>query len=289
MSIVAVRQDRIPPPPRLSPQAGHGSDLPATCGAIDAAGGSRPAGRSVDPRATAAALTPLAIYRLVEWLVLSRFSGQPREVARHILPASAMWAVSALCWSIVAPLPRGRGGAHWPAERRAVAVAAGLLLGAVAALANLLTMLASGEPHSGEMLSIGTAAVVVHVALLAPIAEETAFRGLVHRHLRSALSAWPASAASSLIFAAMHSTLWQALWAGVLGMVLAFAYEQTRSLWAPILIHALFNAIPVGVAVVRAAPHDISPIWLVLALVAVVFSLAARSAARPASDRRPPS
>lgn len=90
----------------------------------------------------------------------------------------------------------------------------------------------------------------------------------------------------------MHMALDKALWAFLLGLIVAVAYELSRSLLTPIVIHGLFNAVPVGVAVLRARPDDTGPIWLVLAVVAGIFSLSARSAHRrqrdnPAGARRP--
>jgi len=55
-------------------------------------------------------------------------------------------------------------------------------------------------------------------------------------------------------------------------------YEQTRSIISPILIHGLFNTVPIGVAVVRSRPGDTGPIWLVLCAVALIYTFAARSA-----------
>jgi membrane protease YdiL (CAAX protease family) len=50
-----------------------------------------------------------------------------------------------------------------------------------------------------------------------------------------------AGVCSALIFAAAHGSLAALLPLFVFGCVLAFLYEKTGSLWAPIAVHALFN------------------------------------------------
>jgi membrane protease YdiL (CAAX protease family) len=195
-----------------------------------------------------------------------------------------MAAAALLLWRLVPPLPGER-----PARvrgHRALSIAAGLMLGTLAALANLLSVLAGGDAPratTGEGLEPGVVALVVHVALLAPVAEELAFRGLIYRQIRGLMTPLPATVLSALLFSIMHANLHQAVWALVLGLVAAFAYEQTKSLITPTLIHGLFNAVPIGVAVVRCRPDDVGPLWLVLCAVALIFTVAARGASRSAA------
>ena len=193
----------------------------------------------------------------------------------------AMLVASLFLWRLVPPLP-GDGPGKGAAGYRGLCIAAGMLLGAGAAAANLLSMLASQAPRTAAsgMLDPGTTALVAHVMILAPVAEEVAFRGIIYRHLRQFMAPLTGMIASALVFALMHGNLSQSIWAMVLGVVAAFAYEQTRSLVTPILIHTLFNSVPVGVAVARSNPGDVGPIWLVLFAVAIIFTFAARSASQ---------
>jgi membrane protease YdiL (CAAX protease family) len=78
--------------------------------------------------------------------------------------------------------------------------------------------------------------------LVAPIAEEVFFRGLLQTTLSSAIrSRWAAVAITSLAFAAVHALPhhWPALI--VLSVLMGAAYERTGSLITPITIHMLFN------------------------------------------------
>lgn len=96
--------------------------------------------------------------------------------------------------------------------------------------------------------------VVVVATVCAPLLEEMLFRGLFQTMLRSYLAsstlrafspAWQAIAISSIIFATAHQNFahWPALL--LLGACLGYAYEKSGSLFRPIFIHALFNAITI--------------------------------------------
>jgi len=81
--------------------------------------------------------------------------------------------------------------------------------------------------------------------VLAPLAEEVFFRGVVQSMLRRYLrSPWAAILASSVIFALVHAPLWQTvLPLFVFAIALGYNYERTGRLWASILMHALFNLV----------------------------------------------
>lgn len=226
------------------------------------------------------ALTPLVSYRLLEYLVSSWTSRPWAQVAQHTLPPLGMLGLGIALWRRVPPLPGTR--ARRPLGSVGLSVAVGMLLGGLVGLVNLLLMLAVRNKGGAGVASLdpGAAALVAHIVLLAPVAEEVAFRGLIYRIFRQSMVPLTATLISAVIFGMMHVQPDKAVWAFLLGLVAATAYEQTRSLLTPILVHALFNAVPVGVAVLRAKPDDTGPIWLVLALAAVAFSISARSARR---------
>jgi uncharacterized protein len=102
--------------------------------------------------------------------------------------------------------------------------------------------------------------LILAVVLVAPVAEELFFRGVV-------LNAWlreygvrAGVFGSAALFAVIHADIssWNALIGSVanvvpifgLGIVLALVYRQTQSLVAPMALHAGFNAISLTVALV---------------------------------------
>ena len=100
--------------------------------------------------------------------------------------------------------------------------------------------------------------VVVVAVAVAPVFEEVLFRGLFQTMVRSILirhnmatstrpdrSAWLAILAGAALFAMVHADVahWPAL--AVLGVCLGYAYEKSGSLFRPIFIHVMFNAVTI--------------------------------------------
>lgn len=86
------------------------------------------------------------------------------------------------------------------------------------------------------LIAMGLAAVIV-----APLAEELLFRGLVLRQIRQRVGAFPALLLSSVLFAAMHGDPAQMLTYSVLGAGFGLGYLWSGSLWTPVIMHALWN------------------------------------------------
>lgn len=93
---------------------------------------------------------------------------------------------------------------------------------------------------------IGSFAVV---ALLGPLAEEVFFRGFVLPGLRMRLGVPGALVTSSLIFALFHVDPRVMVPIFGIGILLAWLYHKTGSLWSCFVAHASFNALSLSVAV----------------------------------------
>lgn len=90
------------------------------------------------------------------------------------------------------------------------------------------------------------ASAFVGVGLLAPIGEEAFFRGVVYSLLRKRLDARWSIVVSSLAFAAAHADSPPVILTSlIIGLGLAWVYEQTHSLWPGIFIHMLNNSVVV--------------------------------------------
>lgn len=96
----------------------------------------------------------------------------------------------------------------------------------------------------GSVISVIVAGLLIVV--LAPIAEELFFRGFVFAGLRRAMPIWPAIVLSAVIFGSLHlvgGDIGVGIQIAVLGGILAYLYERTGSLWAPIAAHMINNSI----------------------------------------------
>ena len=82
----------------------------------------------------------------------------------------------------------------------------------------------------------------VAVVLVAPVAEETFFRGFVFGGLRSRYDWHLAAAISAALFAAAHLEITFFIPAFILGYLFAYLYQRSGSIWPGMILHALVNA-----------------------------------------------
>jgi len=82
--------------------------------------------------------------------------------------------------------------------------------------------------------------------LIAPLVEETLFRVLLMPALRKRMRPAFAIAATAAVFAMFHPGPAFAIPIFLLGSVLGYVYDRTRSLAAPVALHMTYNALTVG-------------------------------------------
>lgn len=93
-------------------------------------------------------------------------------------------------------------------------------------------------------IAIDPFAMILMVAVLAPIFEEFLFRGIILKGmLNNKMNPYLSIVISAFIFGAIHFYPWQFLGAFLLGSVLGLVYYKTKSLLLPILMHAFNNFI----------------------------------------------
>lgn len=80
-------------------------------------------------------------------------------------------------------------------------------------------------------------------AVAAPIGEEVFFRGFVYNAFKRRLSVRAAIVLSGLAFALIHASPLGLIVIFPMGMLLAYVYERTGSLWVTITMHALNNGL----------------------------------------------
>jgi len=92
------------------------------------------------------------------------------------------------------------------------------------------------------------------VVFMAPIAEELLFRGVVYNSIKQIGYQRTAIAVSAILFAIVHSSWALMLPFIVLALTLVWLYEKTGSLFAPMVLHASFNAI--NFAMIKLVPPE---------------------------------
>jgi membrane protease YdiL (CAAX protease family) len=140
-----------------------------------------------------------------------------------------------------------------PSRRDLVfAAQAAIPLWLLSILVNLLNIAAFGPSPQALVVTFsgheGAAAIAIDIAagaVVAPLAEETLYRGILFAGLAQRLPFIAAAGISGAMFAVVHG-LGVALPIFVLAVGLAWVYARTRTLWGPILTHGLVNAISLG-------------------------------------------
>ncbi|CAM6081935.1 unnamed protein product [Calypogeia fissa] len=130
-----------------------------------------------------------------------------------------------------------------------------LCSGAAVVAASYITVSINGQPPPRDetdalvqlMPIIGasplsTLSLISVTGVLAPILEETIFRGFLMTSLTKWLPTPVAVLISAFAFAGAHLTPGEFPQLAALGVILGFSYAQTRNLLTPMLIHSIWNS-----------------------------------------------
>ena len=101
---------------------------------------------------------------------------------------------------------------------------------------------------------VGFALAVLMVVLVGPTVEELVFRGALQEGLAARFGVRSAIVVQAALFAAFHRSWWLLVPTFILGLVLGWLAERQNSLWPPMALHALYNAITVVAAFLVAVP-----------------------------------
>jgi len=108
----------------------------------------------------------------------------------------------------------------------------------------LLPNIFASYDNVSEILSLKNGspfAVLLLVVVVGPIAEELLFRGVIYGGLRTCFPVDVSALVSALIFGIYHKNIVQGLYAAAFGIILAYIFEKTQSIWGSTLMHMAFN------------------------------------------------
>ncbi|MGE4271688.1 MAG: lysostaphin resistance A-like protein [Desulfitobacterium sp.] len=91
---------------------------------------------------------------------------------------------------------------------------------------------------------------LILAGMLAPILEETMFRGIIYKSLNSYMGKWTAAAISAAIFSGLHLQSYGFIPRFVLGMVLASLVMKYNSIKPAVALHALNNIVALLLVVI---------------------------------------
>lgn len=125
-------------------------------------------------------------------------------------------------------------------------IAYGLAVMAIERLTNAdlgLLKEGNGIPDSSANTSLVWFVLGVSVMAVAPLSEELFFRGFLFRAVQGRAGLAVGLSVSALVFAGFHLNLGVVLPFFAIGLIFAWAYHASGSLWTPIAAHAIFNGI----------------------------------------------
>lgn len=88
--------------------------------------------------------------------------------------------------------------------------------------------------------------LTIFVSILGPLIEEIFFRGFLYSAVRKRAGALLGMLLSGVLFSVLHANIAGFIPIMILGILMAFLYETTGSLIAPIAVHILHNSIVIG-------------------------------------------
>lgn len=112
----------------------------------------------------------------------------------------------------------------------------------------------------------------IDIAIIAPIAEEIAFRGLCYGRMRKVMPMWLAALVSAVVFGIAHGNLISFTFTVVLGYIMAVLLEKTGSLYVTIAIHIGFNATSY---LVDYLTDKYNSVWIYLSFFIISFVISA--------------
>ena len=96
-------------------------------------------------------------------------------------------------------------------------------------------------------------AIFVLAVIVAPVAEEALFRGMLLPILMRSIGVGPAVFFTSIAFALIHFHIPSIMPLFVLALAFSIAYIYTKSIVVPIIMHALFNGLNLGLLLIVAS------------------------------------
>ncbi len=230
-----------------------------------------------------ALLVPLAV-----WLLIALGVGWPGEVF-HLVQQASFLLVPLVYARAVGLRPLETSGyVRLPLRKAALVLVASfgsmwLLQGLNELQDPILTWLGMGKKAAQERVQLARGLEVAQqqgmllagfiFGVVAPLCEETLFRGLVFRGFARRLGSMPTLAITSVFFAAMHGTRVQFALMLALGLYFGALVWLTGSLWAGILAHAANNIVVlILTAKYGVRMETLRGPWWIYPLSAVVFA-----------------
>lgn len=126
-------------------------------------------------------------------------------------------------------------------------------------------------PSPTEAVGDSSLYVVLSV-LVAPVAEEVLFRGILFRHARQVMPVFAAYFVTNFVFALFHGTMIHMYGAVVAGILFTLVYHYTGMLSGAVAVHFGYNFLTVILSHVS-LPDKVFSLWTVVPMNVIMLSL----------------
>jgi len=137
----------------------------------------------------------------------------------------------------------------------------------------------------GDLLAINSFGdgllIIGNGVIVAALAEEMLFRGLIQRTLEHLSDIATAIALSAILFAMFHFNIWWMIQITLLGLVLAYLAWKSGSIWPAVMLHAINNLISIlatntgdGKLAWYSGEVHVKWIWIAIAILLLVPAVA---------------
>ena len=146
--------------------------------------------------------------------------------------------------------PKNRIGISEMIFTAVCAVTASLGLNVLLSITGLTEASDSFRDVSRRQFGVAFGIGVILYGVVSPLAEEIVFRGLLYNRMRKYYPARIAIVLSGFFFGVYHGNLVQGIYGTLMGILMAYVYEETGCLLVPVLFHGLANIAVYSVAFV---------------------------------------
>jgi membrane protease YdiL (CAAX protease family) len=195
------------------------------------------------------AATAFFILQGIVQLFFEKVNMQALAIAFSIAGLTVYGLMRFVYWrSKAAGVPTILRGINWLISLRSAAIAATIAcFVGLAYMAILQHTALWAEVQKAAAVTARSGGWIMALAIVAaPLCEEFIFRGLIYGGLRRSMNTVPAMIMSAAVFAVVHPPI-SILPVFVLGLCAAWTYERSKTLLAPMLVHAVYNAVILSV------------------------------------------
>lgn len=187
---------------------------------------------------TALSLFPqnLLLVLVPAWFITRKYGVSLTRIGLKRLPRAREWGIGLAAGIVVMVLGFGM-------EKLITVLAAKMLSPTTLQMLTNLTKQLGNEQFLREGISSPALFMLLLLGggICAPIGEEFFFRGFLYNAAKRRLGIVGGTLLSAVIFGVIHGGPFQILGIIPMGILLAVMYERTRSLWVPMIMHALNN------------------------------------------------